>query len=72
MKQYDNVVGCTIVSWWKSGGPSHNPHVILSKIITEGGDCCMWHQLSRGVGQVGRVTIESWHLDCYTLKWKEL
>ncbi|QCD95741.1 hypothetical protein DEO72_LG6g436 [Vigna unguiculata] len=32
--------------------------------------CCMWHQLSRGEGQVDRVTIESWCLDCYILKAK--
>jgi len=33
-----------------------------------GGDCCMWHQLYCGRDYVGRVTIESWHLGCYTLK----
>jgi len=30
---------------------------------------CMWHQLSSGGDQVGRVTIKSWCLGlCYTLK----
>jgi len=23
-------------------------------------------------GQVDRITIKSWRLDCYTLKWKKL
>jgi len=26
------------------------------------GDCCRWHQLFYGRGQVDWVTIKSWHL----------
>jgi len=55
----------TEVRWAKSQSKCGIPW----KTIAERGDCCMWHQLFRDRGPVGRVTIESWCLGlCYILK----
>jgi len=29
-------VGCTIIPWWRLGGPSHNPSGIPGRTIAEG------------------------------------